>query len=101
MPATSAVTFTAPRSTGFGKMRSASANARCALMKIQYGLIAEEVAEVMPDLVARSADGQIETVKYPLLDPLLLNELQKQAATIRALEERLARLEAALSAGRR
>jgi hypothetical protein len=31
---------------------------------IQYGLIAEEVAEVYPDLVARSADGQIETVKY-------------------------------------
>jgi hypothetical protein len=45
---------------------------------IQYGLIAEEVAEVYPDLVARSADGQIETVKYQLLDPMLLNEVQKQ-----------------------
>lgn len=31
---------------------------------IQYGLIAEEVAEVYPELVAHSADGQIETVKY-------------------------------------
>jgi len=28
---------------------------------VQYGLIAEEVAEVYPDLVAHSADGQIET----------------------------------------
>jgi hypothetical protein len=45
---------------------------------VQYGLIAEEVAEVYPDLVARSADGQIETVKYQLLDPMLLNEVQRQ-----------------------
>jgi hypothetical protein len=71
---------------------------------IQFGLIAEEVADVYPDLVARSADGQIETVRYQLLDPMLLNELQKQHATItaqqeqiRSLEERLARVEAALS----
>jgi hypothetical protein len=45
---------------------------------IQYGLIAEEVAEVYPDMVAHSADGQIETVKYQLLDPMLLNEVQRQ-----------------------
>ena len=45
---------------------------------IQYGLIAEEVAEVYPDLVVRSADGQIETVKYQVLDSMLLNELQKE-----------------------
>jgi hypothetical protein len=77
---------------------------------IQYGLIAEEVAEVYPDLVARTADGQIETVKYQVLDSMLLNELQKQNTTIsaqkeqigaqeqhiRSLEERLAKVEAAL-----
>ena len=45
---------------------------------IEYGLIAEEVAEVYPDLVAHSADGQIETVKYQVLDSMLLNELQKE-----------------------
>jgi hypothetical protein len=73
---------------------------------MQYGLIAEEVADVYPDLVARSADGQVETVRYQLLDPMLLNELQKQHATIatqkeqiRSLEERLARVEAMLPAG--
>jgi hypothetical protein len=49
---------------------------------IQYGLIAEEVAEVYPDLVARSADGQIETVKYQLLDSMLLNEVQRQQRMI-------------------
>jgi hypothetical protein len=86
---------------------------------IQYGLIAEEVAEVYPDLVAGSADGRIETVRYQVLDSMLLNEMQKQNATIaaqkeqiraqeqvvrdqgqqiRSLEERLARVEAGLAA---
>jgi len=51
---------------------------------IQYGLIAEEVAEVYPDLVARSGDGQIETVKYQLLDPMLLNEVQRQQKEMQA-----------------
>ncbi|HLJ94098.1 MAG TPA: hypothetical protein VKU02_13005, partial [Gemmataceae bacterium] len=58
------------------------------------------------DLVARSADGQVESVRYQLLDPMLLNELQKQHATIdaqkeqiRSLEERLARVERMLTAG--
>jgi len=64
---------------------------------IQYGLIAEEVSEAYPDLVARDAAGQIETVKYQLLDPMLLNELQKQNARIKFLEERLAKVEAVLA----
>ena len=51
---------------------------------LQYGLIAEEVAEVYPGLVAHSADGQIETVMYQFLPPMLLNEYQKQARTIDA-----------------
>jgi hypothetical protein len=68
---------------------------------IQYGLIAEEVEEVYPDLVAHSADGRIETVKYQVLDSMLLNEVQRQEKVIQALEERLARLEAAAPAGSR
>jgi len=60
---------------------------------LDYGLIAEEVAEIYPDLVARSADGQIQTVQYQKLTPMLLNELQKQAELIRQLEKRLAALE--------
>ena len=47
---------------------------------IQYGLIAEEVAEVFPELAVRGADGQVETVHYETLNVLLLNELQKQQA---------------------
>ena len=75
---------------------------------IQYGLIAEEVADVYPDLVVRGIDGQIDTVKYQVLDSMLLSELQKQHATISAqtatiatqkgqiqsLEERLSKIEA-------
>jgi hypothetical protein len=60
---------------------------------IQYGLIAEEVAEVYPDLVARSADGQIETVKYDVLDSMLLNEVQRQQAEIAAQKDRIRALE--------
>jgi hypothetical protein len=61
---------------------------------MQYGLIAEEVAEVYPDLVAHSADGQIETVKYQVLDSMLLNELQRQRREIEDLEASLSELNA-------
>ena len=43
-----------------------------------YGLIAEEVATVYPGLVTRTASGEVQTVKYQELIPMLLNELQKQ-----------------------
>jgi hypothetical protein len=57
---------------------------------VQYGLIAEEVEEVYPDLVARSADGQIETVKYQVLDSMLLNEVQKQQRVIESQKNEFA-----------
>ena len=44
----------------------------------EFGLIAEEVAEVYPELVGRDADGEIVTVKYHALIPMLLNELQQE-----------------------
>ena len=52
---------------------------------IQYGLIAEEVADVFPELAVRGADGQVETVHYETLNVLLLNEFQKQG-TRRAID---------------
>jgi len=55
----------------------------------QFGLIAEEVAEVNPDLVVRDSDGEIYTVRYEAVNAMLLNEFlkehrknQKQEATI-------------------
>src|SRR5215469_15935000 len=44
----------------------------------QYGLIAEEVAQVYPELVAYGKDGQPYTVRYQYLASMLLNEVQKQ-----------------------
>jgi hypothetical protein len=58
---------------------------------LQYGLIAEEVAEIYPGLVAHSADGQIETVMYQFLPSMLLNEYQKQQKKIDAQAAHLAR----------
>jgi hypothetical protein len=68
---------------------------------IQYGLIAEEVAETYPDLVTHSADGQVETVKYQVLDSMLLNEVQRQQKEIQSLQERLAKMEAILGSTER
>ena len=48
------------------------------LKPLQYGLVAEEVAQVFPDLVVYDKQGQEETIQYRKLIPLLLNELQKQ-----------------------
>jgi hypothetical protein len=43
-----------------------------------YGLVAEEVATLYPELVVRAATGEVQTVKYLELIPMLLNELQRQ-----------------------
>lgn len=89
---------------------------------LEYGLIAEEVEKVYPEMVAYDSDGQIMTVKYQMLAPMLLNEVQKQNAELkrqvqlqqeenrrleeqshrqseenRSIEERLAALEALLA----
>jgi hypothetical protein len=68
---------------------------------LQYGLIAEDVANVFPELVVRDGNGRIESVQYHQLPALLLNELQKehrtiaeQAEQIRLLTKRLEVLEA-------
>ncbi|MEO8133962.1 MAG: tail fiber domain-containing protein [Betaproteobacteria bacterium] len=58
---------------------------------LQYGLIAEEVAVVYPELAARSNDGEIQGVMYQFLPPMLLNEYQKQQHTIEAQTTELVR----------
>ena len=55
---------------------------------LEYGLIAEEVAQVYPDLVVHGKDGQIETVQYHKLVPMLLNEIQRLRATCRNCRRR-------------
>lgn len=67
----------------------------------QYGLIAEEVADVYPDLVVYDREGRPETVRYHLVNALLLNEVQNQHREIDELRKRLTRLEARLPADSR
>jgi hypothetical protein len=59
----------------------------------QYGLIAEEVADVYPELVVYDRDGRPESVRYHLINALLLNEVQNQHREIEELRRRLTRLE--------
>jgi Chaperone of endosialidase len=48
----------------------------------QYGLVAEEVAKVAPELVVFGDDGTPETVRYHFVNAMLLNEVQKQRQQI-------------------
>jgi hypothetical protein len=59
----------------------------------QYGLIAEEVEKVYPELVVHDAEGKAETVAYHLLPPMLLNEVQKLARHLDQKDEQIAALE--------
>ena len=61
---------------------------------IQYGLVAEEVAEVFPELAVRNASGEVETVHYETLNVLLLNELQEERARLDELEAEVRELRA-------
>jgi polyhydroxyalkanoate synthesis regulator phasin len=45
---------------------------------LQYGLIAEEVAKVYPELVVRGTNGEVESVQYHQIISMLLNEVQHQ-----------------------
>ncbi len=60
---------------------------------VQYGLIAEEVAKVYPELVIRDEKGKIEGVRYEELTPMLLNEIQRQQAQLRDMQQQLAELQ--------
>jgi len=53
----------------------------------QYGLVAEEVAKVAPELVAFNEDGTPETVRYHFVNAMLLNEVQKQRQRIEDQQE--------------
>jgi hypothetical protein len=59
---------------------------------LQYGLIAEEVDKVLPELVMKDADGQAQTVLYHEMPAMLLNELQKQQRRIEAQDDEIATL---------
>ena len=54
----------------------------------QFGLIAEKVAEVNPDLVVRDAKGELSTVRYEAVNAMLLNEFLKEHRKVEQLESK-------------
>jgi len=58
----------------------------------QFGLIAEEVAEVNPDLVVRDEKGEIYTVRYDAVNSMLLNEFLKEHRKLREQEAAITQL---------
>jgi hypothetical protein len=58
----------------------------------QFGLIAEQVAEVNPDLVARDQNGEIYTVRYDQINAMLLNEFLKEHRKVEAQQATISQL---------
>jgi uncharacterized coiled-coil protein SlyX len=63
----------------------------------QFGLIAEEVAKVNPDLVVRDDDGQIYTVRYDAVNAMLLNEFLKEHRNVAEQQSTIAELKATVA----
>jgi Chaperone of endosialidase len=55
----------------------------------QFGLVAEEVAKVNPDLVVRDKNGEIYTVRYDAVNAMLLNEFLKEHRKVEKQESRI------------
>ena len=62
----------------------------------QFGLVAEDVAKVNPDLVARDADGKPYTVRYDAVNAMVLNEFLKEHRKVEEQEKRIDALTAGL-----
>jgi uncharacterized coiled-coil protein SlyX len=57
---------------------------------LDYGLVAEEVAKVSPNLAVRDGKGRIESVRYNAINAMLLNEFLKEHRKVQKLEETVA-----------
>ena len=59
----------------------------------QFGLVAEEVEAINPDLVTRDKEGKVSTVRYEAVNAMLLNEFLKEHCKNQQQEATIARLE--------
>jgi hypothetical protein len=62
----------------------------------QFGLVAEEVEKVNPDLVVRDRNGEIYTVRYEAVNAMLLNEFLKEHRTVQGQQKEIDALRAEL-----
>jgi len=58
----------------------------------QFGLVAEDVEAVNPDLVIRDKDGKVNTVRYEAINAMLLNEFLKEHRTVQELKQQISAL---------
>lgn len=65
---------------------------------VQYGLIAEEVEKVYPELVIRDEAGKIQGVRYEELTPMLLDQVQRQQSMMESQAEELKQLQQKVAA---
>jgi septal ring factor EnvC (AmiA/AmiB activator) len=63
----------------------------------QFGLLAEQVEKVNPDLVVRDAEGKVFTVRYEAVNAMLLNEFLKEHRTVQELKSIAAKQEASIA----
>jgi hypothetical protein len=63
----------------------------------QFGLVAEQVAKVDPDLVARDAEGKPYTVRYEAVNAMLLNEFLKEHRGVQDLKNTVGKQEAMIA----
>jgi uncharacterized coiled-coil protein SlyX len=63
----------------------------------QFGLVAEQVEEVNPDLVVRSEDGKVMTVRYEAVNAMLLNEFLKEHRNVAEQQSTIAELKTTIA----
>jgi uncharacterized coiled-coil protein SlyX len=63
----------------------------------QFGLVAEEVEKVNPDLVTRDAEGKVYTVRYEAVNAMLLNEFLREHAKVEELNSKAAKQDATIT----
>src|SRR5262245_8807188 len=61
---------------------------------LEYGLIAEDVAKIAPELAVRNPEGEIQNVRYQEINAMLLNEFLKEHRTVQELKSVVAKQEA-------
>ncbi len=64
----------------------------------QFGLVAEEVEKVNPDLVVRNADGKVYSVRYEAVNAMLLNEFLKEHRKVQEQEATISQLKYGMEA---
>ena len=67
----------------------------------QFGLVAEDVEKVNPDLIVRDKDGKPYSVRYEAVNAMLLNEFLKEHNRVQELNARVAKQEATIAQQRK